>query len=393
MRILMISPQFKPLVGGYERACERLAVALAARGHEVTVCAERRDKAWPQQDTLDGVRVWRWWCVYRPGWHVVTSLLGLAVFLLRHGRGFQVWHVHQYGMHAALALVLGKLLRRPVVLKLTSSSYMGLAQTLASGRCRRLLAALHRRLDAIVALTRETAAEAEAFGIPSARIHVLGNGVDTRAFRPVTETERRRLRQALGLADTSVVIFVGRLSDEKNVSALLRAWAEARPKMAGAWTLVVVGDGPLRQELEAEAQSLTLGVSVRFVGQQANVAEWLAAASIYVLSSDREGLSNTLLEAMAIGLPLAVTRVSGAPELVEETGSGRVVPVGDTGALAAALRELAGSEPLRQEMGSRGRQVIEERYAVDHVAALHEELYDQLGRMSGANRSLTKETC
>ena len=388
----MISPQFAPLVGGYERACERLAVALTARGHDVMVCAERRDRAWTRQECMNGVWVRRWWCIYKPGWHIVTSLLGLAGFLLCRGRSFRVWHIHQYGMHAALALVLGKLLRRPVILKLTSSSSMSLAQTLNNGRYPRLLKALHQRMDAVVALTRETAAEAKAFGIPSTRIHVLGNGVDTRVFRPVTDADRRHVRQALGLTDAPIVIFVGRLSKEKNVSGLLRAWAKVRSGMIEAWTLVIVGDGPLRQALAVEARALAINDCVRFVGQQSRIAEWLMVASIYVLSSDHEGLSNTLLEAMATGLPLVVTRVSGATELVEETGSGRVVPVGDASALAKALRELAGSTPLRRTMGACARRVIEERYAVDHIAALYETLYRRVGYKSGMNRHLSEET-
>ncbi|MGE0315541.1 MAG: glycosyltransferase family 4 protein [Lautropia sp.] len=374
----MISPQFKPLVGGYERACERLSVALAGRGHDVMIWAERRDKAWPRHERVNGVRVRRGWCIYRPGWHMVTSMLGLAGFLLWRGRGFEVWHVHQYGTHAALALALGGLLRRKVVLKLTGSSEMGLAKVLAAARFPRLLAALHRRTDAVVALTRETAAEAEAFGIPGARVHILGNGIDARAFKPVSDADRQRSRQALGLAETSMVLFVGRLAREKNISGLLQAWALARPALAGQWVLVLVGDGPQRSMLEAEASALALGASVRFVGQQANVVEWLAAASVYVQSSDHEGLSNTMLEAMATGLPVVVTRVSGTSELVHATGSGRVVEVGDMDALAAALRELAGSAPQRFEMGVRGRHVIEERYAVDRVAAAHADLYEQL---------------
>lgn len=390
MLILMISPQFYPIVGGYEKACERLSIALVERGHEVTIIAEQRNKTWPKSEVLFGVSVFRWWVHYKPNWHIVTSLLGLAGFLLRRGRSFDVWHVHQYGMHAAMALVLAKVLRRPVVLKLTSSSQMGISASLSSGRLPGLLAMAHRRMDAIVALTRETEAEAKAFGISPARIHVLGNGVDTRTFRPVEDTERMLLKEDLGIADAEVLIFVGRLSQEKNVSGLFQAWAKTLPRLTQRWVLVIVGDGPLRAALVEEARAIGVGDSVRFAGQQTNISGWLAAASIYVLNSFGEGLSNTMLEAMASGLPVVMSRVSGATELIEETGSGLVVPVDNCAAMAAALVELAGSEILRQEMGARGRCVIEERYAVDRVAALHEDLYSRLVSRYNENPATSK---
>ena len=136
LRVLMISPQFRPLVGGYERAAERLSAALAEVGLRVVVIAERRDRAWPAMECIDGYEVRRLSCSYRRHRHAVTSLLSFAGFLLRHGREFDVWHVHQYGFHAALAVALGKVLRRPVVLKLTSSGAMGIESAMGGRHCR-----------------------------------------------------------------------------------------------------------------------------------------------------------------------------------------------------------------------------------------------------------------
>lgn len=371
----MLSPQFRPIVGGYERACERLSIALAAQGHEVTVMAERRSRVWPAHEFFQGVELRRWWCVYQLRLHVLSSLLGFAGLLLWRGRRFDVWHVHQYGLHAALAVVFGGLLGRPVVLKLTSSAHQGLGRTLASSRLAGLMAYLHRRVDAVVALTRETAAEAEAFGIPKERIHGLGNGVDTNLFRPRSEHERQALRGKLGLGGGPVVVFVGRLSHEKNVAGLLLAWSQAQPRSSGHWRLVVVGEGPLRGDLDILSNQLQVGPGVKFVGQQSNVVEWLGASDIYVLSSFNEGLSNTLLEAMATGLPVVITHVSGSTELVQETGSGWVVDIEDMAGFANALLALMASEDSRRVMGIKARQVIEQRYGIGHVAAEHAMIY------------------
>src|ERR1041384_7013195 len=96
-RILMISPQFRPIVGGYERAAERVSAALAEAGLSVVVITERRDHTWPATECIDGYDVRRLFCLYRRHLHVITSLFSFARFLLFHGRDFDIWHVHNYG--------------------------------------------------------------------------------------------------------------------------------------------------------------------------------------------------------------------------------------------------------------------------------------------------------
>src|SRR5437660_8982668 len=194
MRILMISPQFRPLVGGYEQAAQRLWMALAAAGIGVVVIAERRDRTWPAVERIDGYELRRLPCLYRRSFHTLTSLFSFAGFLLRHGREFDVWHIHQYGVHAALAVAVGSALRRPAVLKLTSSGPMGIDATLRRGVAGRILGFFHRRVSACLAGTDETRAEAIGFGIPAQRVHLLPGGVDGRQFHPASSEERSAAR-------------------------------------------------------------------------------------------------------------------------------------------------------------------------------------------------------
>jgi glycosyltransferase involved in cell wall biosynthesis len=391
MKILMISPQFRPIVGGYERAAERLSKALSEKGHEVMVCAERRHAVWARKEELDGVLLHRWWCIYRPGWHILTSLAALFILLLRYGRNYNVWHVHQYGMHAALAIMMGKFLHRPVVLKSTSTKEQGLKSVIAKGKLSVLVAALHRRSDAVVALTRETAAEAESFGIPKERIHVLGNGVDTETYRLRGEIERKQLKRQLGLGKAPVVIFVGRLTEAKNIEGLMKAWQLTVNRLPVAWQLVVVGDGPLLSTGMHLAKEFGISDSVQFVGQQPNVEQWMGAADLYVSTSWREGLSNTLLEAMATGLPVVVTRVSGVPELVEATGAGEVVETGDMEGISEALTALICNKEKRDNCRTNGRNAISRLYSIKNIASKYHSLYGQLCNEIKLNFSETKK--
>lgn len=367
MNILMLCPQFRPLTGGYERAAERLAIALVARGNAVTIITERRESAWPRSEDLQGVKVRRLWCVFRRGLHKITSLFSFSVWLLWHGRSFAVWHVHQYGAHATLAVVLGQLLRRPVVLKLTSSGVQGVAAALRGLRWSRAHRWAHRQVAACIAVSAETAREARALGIPQARIHAIGNGVDTAILRPAVADVRRQARWQRALGDGLVALAVGRLAVEKHPLGMLQAWGLALPRLPAGARLIWVGDGPLRPAVAACIEQLGLGQSVHLAGHAEDVPAWLATADLFVLSSHNEGMANTLLEAMACGLPSVATAVSGVPQLLGESGAGRVVPIGDLAALADAIVDLAGDAAVRARMGAQARATVEADYAIDVV--------------------------
>lgn len=374
----MISPQFHPLVGGYERAALRLSGALTEKGHDVTVVTERRQKNWPKNETINTIKIKRLWCLHRPHIHQITSLLSLGTFLLLKGRHYQIWHIHQYGLQALLVIGLGKLLNRPVILKLTSSASMGIGQSISRlplpGLCRVLL----KQVKQVIAMTRETRAEAIRFGIQEQNISCIGNGIDTVRFRPVNKEVRASIRKNHDIRVSGIVMAVGRLSQEKNHFGLIEAWQKAHLDLPDGWLLIIVGDGPLKKTLKEYIATNDLDNSVFLAGHRDNVEEWLAMADIYVLASHNEGLSNTMLEAMACGLPAIATEVSGATENIGENDAGIVIPCGDTLALASAIQQLATQEELRHQKGRRGREVIMKKFSLGKVTDQFLQLYQRL---------------
>lgn len=378
LSVLMLSPQFRPLVGGYERAAERLSGALADLGLRVIVITERRERSWPAVERIGGYEVRRLPCLHRARIHVITSLFSFAAFLLRYGRDFDVWHIHQYGYHAALAFVLGRLLRRPVVIKLTSSAAMGIKAAMGSGLRGYFLGLAHRRVSACLALSDETKAEALRFGIPSERLYLIPNGVDGRQFHPATPEERVAARRELGLICDRLVLYIGRLSQEKNPLGLLDAWAATGTKAREGALLALVGDGPEWNKVQTKVQSQNLGETVHLAGERSDVATWYRAADIYVLSSDREGLSNTMIEAMASGLPIISTRVSGSTVLIQSPAAGVVVDVGNMLQLACAIESLLLDDPLRIRLGKNARHKFESSFSLARSVRKTAELYNEL---------------
>lgn len=378
IRVVMISPQFRPVVGGYERAAERLSAALAASGLRVVVITERRDHAWPAVECIDGYEVRRLPCLYRRNLHTITSLLSFAGFLLRHGREFDVWHVHQYGFHAALGVALGKALRRPVVLKLTSSAAMGIERAMGDGIVGGALRFFHLRVSACVAVSEETREEAIRFGIPVQRIHLVPTGLDGRQFHPASPEERAAARCALGLNCEQLALCVGRLSAEKNPVGLLDAWAAVNPKAREGALLALVGDGPEWDQVRAKAQTPNLTGSVHLAGQRSDVANWYRAADLYVISSHIEGLSISMIEALAAGLPVISTRVSGSSILVEFPAAGLVVDVGNIEKLAAAIEALLTDESIRMQLSENARPLFESRFSMETFSKKITLLYKRL---------------
>lgn len=375
MKILMIAPQYFPLVGGYERACQRLSEALVNSGNSVTVIAERRDKNWPKYENVNNVKVCRWWCIYKDKLHLLTSMVGLVIYLIKKGRDYDVWHIHQYGFHAAVLVLISKFLSKPVVLKLTSSSEWGIENSLKQSKFSRVLMALHSKVDAVVALTEETKKEALNFGIVEERIHVLGNGVDTKIYSPSNPNEKKYLKKSLGFLGRKIVLFVGRLSEEKNIDGLMRAWKSASLSIDPSWCLVIVGQGPLEEALVRMSHALNISDSTFFMGYQDNVDQWMKASDIYISTSWFEGLSNSMLEAMATSLPVVVTRVSGVDGLISDSGAGIAVGVGDMTAIADAITLYANNEDLCMRAGILARDKIEKFYSIDVVASRHQRLY------------------
>lgn len=235
---------------------------------------------------------------------------------------------------------MGRAAGVPVVVQVHGSDIKLLANQ--PGRRTRTAATL-KAADGVVAVSRDLATDVIALGADPGRVRVVYDGVDPAVFSP---GDRAAARLALGLpAGDPVVLFVGNLIPTKGVDLLLTAAAT----LAADGRLVrvlVVGQGPSRGTLEQQAAALGLTDRVRFTGAvaQSSLPDYYRAADVFALPSYSEGVPNVLLEAGACGIPWVATAVGGIPEITDR-GAAILIPPGDAGALAAALRTAIESPP------------------------------------------------
>lgn len=214
-----------------------------------------------------------------------------------------------------------------------------------------------------------------AVRLPARKVTAIPNGVDLARFG---HSDRQEARRSMGLPDGSLVVgTVGRLDPVKDQAGLLRAFADLLPAHPEAW-LMVVGTGPCREDLLGLAARLGISDRVRFLGERLDVPLVLAAMDLFVLPSIAEGMSNTLLEAMASSLPVVATRVGGNSELIEEGINGRLVPSGDPGALAAAIGSYLDDSHLRALHGKASRDRVAGSFSLERMSEAYVNLYSRL---------------
>jgi glycosyltransferase involved in cell wall biosynthesis len=207
---------------------------------------------------------------------------------------------------------------------------------------------------------------------PLERIKTIRNGLDVGRF---VAADRAVGRTRLNLAPNDIVIGnVGRLVPVKAQHVFIDALATLR-EQGLTFKAVLVGGGPLRAELEAQAQARGLADRVHFTGTQSEIEHLVAAFDVFVLSSSSEGLSNVIQEAMAAGRPVVATAVGGSDELVCHEETGLLVPPGSPAEMASAILRLAQSPELRERMGRRGQERAETEFGIDRMIREYEAVY------------------
>jgi glycosyltransferase involved in cell wall biosynthesis len=392
MHVLMLSWTYYPEPqGGAERQCRLLAQALTERGTTVSVLTSRvgnqlncsdsdgevkvlrvgfacpleySARQWigtlPDKYASSRGRLWRmllFWGTAPIIWFSRFSfILGLMrwCWLLRGNVPFDVLHVHESGWLAGVGVRLGRLWRCPVICKEATSPALG---PIPYGMpLRRLMMRWRMKADRWIAQSPATADQLQLAGVDLKRIRIIRNGVQLPEEEWSSGPDPR-------------VLYVGNLTQGAALKAfdvLFDAWirvSRARPDVK----LIVVGAGDpapwLRRLRDDQAEH-----TVEFKGWMNDLSSVFVAASVFVLPSRVEGMSNALLEAMAWRLPCVVSDIPGNMALIRHEVNGIVVPVGDAEALAGAIKRLLDSAALANTLGSAARQTVATEYGIGKVS-------------------------
>ena len=217
-------------------------------------------------------------------------------------------------------------------------------------------------------------------GIPAEKVHQIYNGVDTVRFRPAAAGRDAIAGCPFDGPGVLIVGTVGRMQTVKNQTLLARAFVRAcrsGSAAAEALRLVLVGEGPLRAQCQAIVEDAGLASRAWLPGERGDVPQLMRGLDAYVLPSLAEGISNTILEAMATGLPVIATDVGGSGELVQHQRTGLLVPTQDVEALARALLRLVDDPKAAAAMGRAARDEAERRFSLDTMVKSYAELYEE----------------
>jgi glycosyltransferase involved in cell wall biosynthesis len=310
-----------------------------------------------------------------------------AVALVRLVRFLRVGRYDLVHTHTAKAGVLGRVAARLAGIPLVAHTVHGWEFGAGEhGRLARFYLELERWLarwcQALVVVADIDRQQGLALGVGRPEQYALiRSGIEPEVFRDVALT-RAQARRRIGVPEEAFVIGqVGRLARQKAPLDLLGAFERVARERSDAH-LVLLGDGPQRAEVEAEARRSGLAKRVHVLGMRRDVPEILRALDVLALASRWEGLPRVLPQAMAAGLPIVATRVSGAPEAVVSGENGWLVNVGDLADLAARLLDLARDPVAARLMGEAGRARVGEFSATRMVREL-ESLYERLARRAG----------
>ncbi len=372
VRVCYVVSFFHPFASGAERQALAQGAELVRRGNIVHVVT----RAVPGYPIVDeehqGIFIHRWIKTATAGpLFGLSFVAGVMTALKRLGPEIDVIHTHQ-GLWEAVATGLARSLLacKPTLVQPASAGYYGEADELRRTRAAPLLRRAILANTGFAAISAEIDREWRELGVAPRRIVSMASGVDAQEFRPGPSAVEANL------LPPPRVIFTGRLHPQKNLPLLLEAWAKVT-RQSNA-NLILVGPGHDRQRLIELAVCLGVSDRVQFIGAVDSPADYLRAAEIFVLPSVAEGMSNSLLEAMATALPCVVSGIGGNTDLVADGQTGRLVTQPTAEAWSRTLIELLENPNEARRLGDAARERIDQAFALGVVVDRYLELYHRL---------------
>jgi glycosyltransferase involved in cell wall biosynthesis len=396
MKICIFTETYYPVMGGGETQAKLLAEGLVQHGTSVLVLTRRSDASLKKIEQYGDIKVYRLAPVGRGQLKKWGLLFSSIPALLRLRNQYELIFVSGYRIIGLTAVLIGKLLRKPVVLKADSQGEMsgeffeaglrkfGMAKsTFAFRLFLRIRNRILRKADAFSAISPAIAAEWKASGIPSEKVHIIPNSVDTSRFFPVDETQKRLLREKLDLpTDAMIGIYTGRLVSYKGLPLLLKVWNEIRHNVDQT-LLILAGTGGLdihncEDELREYTKAHGMENHVMFTGAVQNVSEYLQASDLFVFPTENDAFPSSLVEAMACGLPVITTPVGAIKSIVVDGETGVLIQPSNFEQLFQALHVMLTDRAAAARLGGAASQAVQRHYSAEIIIEKYEELFQHV---------------
>ena len=381
MRILMYSTYFPPQYSGAAKQAIALAKYLRGKSHHIEFLTVK----WPGltgKDSFDRFPVHRvemgrgkrhrefplWW--------------NLLKFVFFWRKDFDIIHSHGAYYSNSIIGILAKLLNKKSLVKvsLANNDLKGLGE----GFSGRLHGFLLRTIDRYISISSQITEEMKMLPLDQNKIEEIPNGVDTGRFLPMPPGEKKKLRKELGLPNGFMLLYVGGISERKNVEWLVRSWAKICPQNPDTFLTIV---GPVGQQgkndrlynsLVEFVRANSLEKQIIFKNSTYYIEQYYQTADIFVFPSKNEGMPNVILEAMACGLPCLVNRVSGTTDLIRNKKTGVFFDADSTENFYRGFRYLREHPESRAEIGRLARDKIVQEYSMGIIGKRYVDLYAKL---------------
>jgi glycosyltransferase involved in cell wall biosynthesis len=370
--------------GGVQIQTERLIEGLSQLG-VCTWIMTRNYAAKPRRELRGSSVILRSPAIRRTA--VVTNSLLYLLFtvmdLLKLRRRYDVIHCQQMFGSAMAGLIVRFLIGKPVVVRVTSTGVPGEVSDLRAMRGARLRIALLKKVDRWIALTPMMRDEILSLGVEAERVVIVPNSAEIPELAWNGSGTQALFRERLELPKGPLALFSGRLSSEKGVNTLLDAWKLVASPFPAA-RLLILGSGGAYRNVEASLREqrsrLGLESSVELRGHVDNVRDYLFACDVFILPTRAEGMSNALVEAMVIGVPIVTTSIPAHTGVVEHGLNAFMVPPDDPQALAGAIARLFGEPGLGISLGRAARERGVHRHALSAMIARHVAVFSEVSR-------------
>lgn len=358
-------------IGGTQSFARMLAEEFFEKGHKVKILTTRDRENKAKFSTSNEIPVIQFLI---PEIRIIgTTIYYFIIFfhLLFNYKRYDIIQVFFLKHSAVISVIAGKILNKKVICRTECAGTYGDISSLKQTKFSSLLLFIIKKSDVIVAISKEIEKELLASGFNYQKIIFIPNAIDIKKFHPSFE-KKESLKEYYKCKGKKVIVFIGRFTEQKGIEYLLEAFAALkRPDVI----LFLIGDGYLKQNLIDKVKFLNITHSVYFTGKKNDVVPFLQMADLFVLPSIEEGLSIALLEAMACGLPVVATKVSGSVDVIEDGINGFLVEPKNSKLLALAMDKILTNEYIAKVIGENNRNKIEHFYSIEKIGNRYLEIY------------------